>query len=110
MSFEVLEDAREFNTSDLEEKVTAPDRNIKIIREFREYALEQEKQSGHFPKTLIFAVNDLPHVSHSDQLVNVLRDEFGRGDAFVAKITGALQLTDLFSLFGSFAIALNLQS
>ncbi len=89
LSFEVLEDAREFDTSDLEEKVTAPDRNLKIIREFKQYALEQEKQNGHFPKTLIFAVNDLPHVSHSDQLVNVLRDEFRRGDTFVAKITGS---------------------
>ena len=89
MTFEVLEDAREFDTSALEEKVTAPDRNLKIIREIKQYALEQEKQNGHFPKTLIFAVNDLPHVSHSDQLVNILRDEFGRGDAFVAKITGS---------------------
>lgn len=89
MTFEVLEDAREFDTTELEDKVTAPDRNLKIIREFKEYALEQEKQTGHFPKTLVFAVNDLPHVSHSDQLVNILRDEFGHGDAFVAKITGS---------------------
>ena len=89
MTFEILEDARDFDTSALEEKVTAPNRNLKIIREFKQYALEQEKQNGHFPKTLIFAVNDLPHVSHSDQLVNILRDEFGRGDAFVAKITGS---------------------
>jgi type I restriction enzyme R subunit len=37
---------------------------------------------------LIFAVNDLPHVSHADQLVESARDIFGRGDAFVQKITG----------------------
>src|SRR5207247_10876454 len=41
-----------------------------------------------FPKTLIFAVNDLPHMSHADQLVTICRDTFGRGDGFVQKITG----------------------
>ena len=38
---------------------------------------------------LIFAANDLPHTSHADQLVNLARDIFGRGDAFVQKITGS---------------------
>jgi type I restriction enzyme R subunit len=89
MTFEVLEDEREFDTTDLEAKVTAPDRNRKIVKEFAKYALEQEKELGRFPKTLFFAVNDLPHVSHADQLVDMLRDEFGRGDAFVQKITGS---------------------
>lgn len=89
MTFEVLEDEREFDTADLEAKVTAPDRNRKIVKEFAKFALEQEKELGRFPKTLFFAVNDLPHVSHADQLVDILRDEFGRGDAFVQKITGS---------------------
>ena len=89
MTFEVLEDEREFDTSDLEAKVTAPDRNRKIVKEFAKFALEQEKELGRFPKTLFFAVNDLPHVSHADQLVDMLRDEFGRGDSFVQKITGS---------------------
>jgi type I restriction enzyme R subunit len=33
-------------------------------------------------------VNDLPHMSHADQLVTICRDAFGRGDGFVQKITG----------------------
>lgn len=37
---------------------------------------------------MIFAANDLSHVSHADQLVTVCRDVFGRGEAFVQKITG----------------------
>ncbi len=89
MTYEVLEDQREFDTTDLEAKVTAPDHNKKIIKEFGKYALKQEKDFGHFPKTLFFAVNDLKHVSHVDQVVDILRDEFGRGDAFVQKITGS---------------------
>jgi type I restriction enzyme R subunit len=88
-SFDVLEDEREYDTTDLERKATAPDRNKKIIKEFAKYALAQEKEFGHFPKTLVFAINDMPHISHADQLVDMLRDEFERGDAFVQKITGS---------------------
>jgi type I restriction enzyme R subunit len=88
-SYDVLEDERKFETTELEDKATAPDRNLKIVKEVAKYIREQEKELGHFPKTLVFAVNDLPHVSHADQLVNMLRDEFGRGDAFVEKITGS---------------------
>ncbi len=65
-----------------------PDSNRKILEEIKRYAEEHEQESGRFPKTLIFAVNDLPHTSHADQLVDQARDIFGRGEAFVAKITG----------------------
>ena len=33
-------------------------------------------------------MNDLPHTSHADQLVDLARDVFGKGDSFVQKITG----------------------
>ena len=83
-----LEDERQFDTTEVEEKVTSPDSNRKILEELKTHALEHEQRHGRFPKTLIFAVNDLPHTSHSDQLVNIARDVFGRGDSFVQKITG----------------------
>ncbi len=89
LSFDVLEDERVFPAEDLEEKLTAPDRNRKIVGEFAKYARSQEAERGIFPKTLVFAVNDLPHISHADQLVEMLREEFGKGDAFVQKITGS---------------------
>ena len=88
-SYDVLEDERKYESTELEEKATAPDRNRKIVKEVAKYIRQQEKELGHFPKTLVFAVNDLPQVSHADALVNLLRDEFGMGDAFVAKITGS---------------------
>ena len=87
-TYDQLEDQREFDASQVERSVTAPDSNRKIVKEFAKHALEQEEQLGRFPKTLIFAVNDIQHYSHCDQLVNLLRDEFGRGDSFVTKITG----------------------
>lgn len=83
-----LEDERHFETSDLEATITAPESNRRIVEELKRYADEHVERYGRFPKTLIFAVNDLPHTSHADQLVNLCRDAFGRGDAFVEKITG----------------------
>lgn len=83
-----LEDEREFAKEEIERKITVPDSNRKIIREIATYADVHEKKTGRFPKMLIFAVNDLPNVSHADQLVAICRQEFGRGDAFVQKITG----------------------
>jgi len=85
---DLLEDERQFDTAEIEAKVTSPDSNRKILEEVKKYALAHEQRTGRFPKTLIFAVNDLPHTSHADQLVDIARDVFGRGDAFVQKITG----------------------
>ncbi len=87
-TLDALEDEREFDTSQVERDVTSPDSNRKIVEEVAKYAAEHERETGHFPKTLIFAANDLPHTSHTEQLVNMCRDTFGRGDAFVQKITG----------------------
>ncbi len=85
---DLLEDEREFATTEVEKKITAPDSNRKILEEIQRYAVEHEQETGRFPKTLIFADNDLPHTSHADQLVDLARDIFGRGDSFVSKITG----------------------
>ncbi|GHV76567.1 type I restriction-modification system deoxyribonuclease [Spirochaetia bacterium] len=84
-----LEDEREFNSSDIERKITSPHSNRKILEEIAKYSKEHETRTGHFPKTLIFAVNDIPHRSHADELVRLARDIFGRGDDFVQKITGS---------------------
>ncbi|ADR19757.1 Type I site-specific deoxyribonuclease [Calditerrivibrio nitroreducens DSM 19672] len=86
---DTLEDEREFNSEDIEKKITSPDSNRKILEEIKKYALEHEQRTGRFPKTLIFAVNDIPNISHSDQLVRLAREVFGRGDDFVQKITGS---------------------
>ena len=85
---DLLEDERAFDASQVERNITAPDSNRKILEEIKRYAEEHEAATGRFPKTLIFAVNDLPHTSHADQLVDQARDVFGRGEAFVGKITG----------------------
>ena len=84
-----IEDERAFDASTVEREITSPDSNRKILEEIKKYAQEHEQTYGRFPKTLIFAANDLPHTSHADQLVDQARDIFGRGDSFVQKITGS---------------------
>lgn len=88
LHFEFLEDERELPAPEIDQQWAAPDRDRKIVQEVAGYLREQETEFHHFPKTLVFAHNDLPHTSHADRLVNLLRDEFERGDAFVVKITG----------------------
>jgi len=87
-----LEDERQFDAGAVEHDITAPDSNRKIIEEVAKYAYEHEAQTGRFPKILIFAVNDLPHTSHADQLVRICREVFNQGDDFVKKITGNLNV------------------
>jgi type I restriction enzyme R subunit len=85
---DLLEDERNFDATKVEREITAPDSNRKILEELKRHTDAHESEFGRFPKTLIFAVNDLPHTSHADQLVDTARDVFGHGDAFVSKITG----------------------
>jgi len=84
-----LEDEREFGASEIEEKITAPDSTKKILNAFKKYTDEHENKYGRFPKTLIFAVNDMSHVSHADEVVRTCKEIFGKGDDFVMKITGS---------------------
>ena len=85
---DLLDDERAFDAAAVEREITAPDSNRRILKELKHYTDAFESEHGRFPKTLIFAANDLPHTSHADQLVDQARDVFGRGEAFVAKITG----------------------
>ncbi len=88
-TYDTLEDERQFPAEEIEHKITAPETNKLIIKEIAKYAHAHELETGRFPKILIFAVNDLPHTSHADQIVDICRKEFGQGDAFVQKITGS---------------------
>ena len=67
---DVLEDERDYAAADVEQKINVPDSNRRILQEIKRYADEHEREYGRFPKTLIFAAQDLPHRSHADQLVD----------------------------------------
>lgn len=69
---------------ELDRKVVAKDQIRTVIRTFKE-KLFTEIFPGRtqVPKTLIFAKDD----SHADDIVQIVREEFGRGNDFVVKIT-----------------------
>lgn len=87
-TYDELEDERKFESEEIERKITSPDTNRRIIEELAKHAYEHEKETGRFPKILIFAVNDLPFTSHADQVVKICKEVFDQGDDFVKKITG----------------------
>lgn len=83
-----LEAEREYNSSDIESKITVPDTNKKILLEIKKHCDIFEKKNNRFPKILIFAVNDINHTSHADEVVKLATEIFNRGSDFVKKITG----------------------
>lgn len=89
--YDNLEDQRDIEITELERKATSPESNKKIIKEYAKYAREFEKENDRFPKTLIFATQDLPHFSHCDMIIEYLTEEFSdKGAGFVQKITGTV--------------------
>lgn len=89
LRLDFVEDERDLPAATLDSDWTAPDRDRQLVAEVVRYLLAFAAERGHFPKTLVFAHNDLAHRSHADQWVRFLREALGRGDDFVQKITGS---------------------
>lgn len=79
-----LEDDLTYTAKQLDRDVVAPDQIRLVVRTFKQrlfseiFPLHKE-----VPKTLVFAKTDL----HADDLVKIIREEFGRGNDFCVKIT-----------------------
>jgi len=73
-----------YTGSDLDRGVVAKDQIRTIVRTFKD-RLYSEIFPGRteVPKTLIFAKDD----SHAEDIVEIVREEFNRGDQFAQKIT-----------------------
>lgn len=80
---ELLDADIEYDATALDRKVVAKDQIRKIIHTFKESLPQLFPGRTHVPKTLIFAKDD----SHADDIVQIVRDEFGKGNDFAAKIT-----------------------
>ena len=73
-----------YTASDLDRAVVARDQIRTIVRTFRERLFTEIFPGRHeVPKTLIFAKDD----SHAEDIVDIVREEFGRGNDFCQKIT-----------------------
>jgi type I restriction enzyme R subunit len=81
---ERLDEDVTYAASDLDRAVVAKDQIRTVIRAFRD-RLFTEIFPGRLdvPKTLIFAKDD----SHADDIVQIVREEFGKGSDFAVKIT-----------------------
>ena len=88
-----------YDAAELDRRVVARDQIHTVVRTFRD-RLFTDIFPGRkeVPKTLIFAKDD----SHAEDIVEIVRDEFGRGNDFCQKITykvTAAQPRDLIQAF-----------
>jgi len=84
LRWELADESATYAAGDLDRRVVARDQIRTVIRTFRD-RLFTEIFPGRstVPKTLVFAKDD----SHADDIVQVVREEFGKGNDFAQKIT-----------------------
>jgi type I restriction enzyme R subunit len=82
--WEQLDEDLEYTSKQLDRNVVAPDQIRTVIKTFKD-KLFTEIFPGRteVPKTLIFAKDD----SHAEDIVHIVREEFGKGNEFCKKIT-----------------------
>lgn len=81
--WEQLDEDLTYSAKKLDDEVVNPNQIRAIIRTFKEKLLEIFPHRTEVPKTLIFAKTD----SHADDIIKIVREEFGEGNAFCKKVT-----------------------
>ena len=82
--WELLDEDLEYESRQLDRDVVAMDQIRTVIRTFKERLFtEIFPGRNEVPKTLVFAKSD----SHAEDIVHVIREEFGKGNEFCKKIT-----------------------
>jgi type I restriction enzyme R subunit len=79
-----LDDDFEYQPEELDRAVQTPDQIRTVVRTLVErWQADMFPARTELPKTLIFAKDD----NHAEKIVEILREEFGRGNQFAQKIT-----------------------
>ncbi|MBI5618588.1 MAG: DEAD/DEAH box helicase family protein [Gammaproteobacteria bacterium] len=82
--WEELDDDFSYDPNQLDRDVVAPDQIRKVVQTFRDKLFTEIFPGREWvPKTLVFAKDD----AHAENIVEILREEFGRGNDFAQKIT-----------------------
>ena len=82
--WEKLDEELPYSPGQLDRDVVAVDQIRTVIQTFRDkVTAEIFPGRQHVPKTIIFAKDD----SHADDIVGIVREEFGKGNDFCQKIT-----------------------
>ncbi len=83
---EKLDEDLVYTPQQLDRDVASESQMRTIIRHFRDVLFTElypDRAGGVVPKTLIFAKND----NHAENIVRIVREEFGKGNDFCQKIT-----------------------
>ena len=85
MRWEAPDQDVQYTGADLDRNVVATDQIRLIVQTFRDKVLKETfpERTESVPKTLIFAKDD----SHAEDIVKIVREEFGEGNDFCQKIT-----------------------
>jgi type I restriction enzyme R subunit len=82
--WEKLDEDLVYDSRQLDRDVVAPDQIRTVIKTFRDKLFtEIFPERKEVPKTLVFAKDD----SHAEDIVRIVREEFGKGNEFCKKIT-----------------------
>jgi len=82
--WEPLDEDLDYAPNQLDRDVVAPDQIRTVVRTFRDRLFtEIFPGRSEVPKTLVFAKDD----SHAEDIVEIIRQEFGKGNEFCKKIT-----------------------
>lgn len=86
--WELLDEEFAYDGSALDRSVVAEDQIRTIVRAYRDaLGTDLFPNRTEVPKTLVFAKDD----SHAEDVVRIIREEFGKGDDFAKKITYKVQ-------------------
>ena len=79
-----LDEDFDYDPAELDRSVQTPDQIRTVVQTFRDrWQAEMFPQRTELPKTLVFAKDD----NHAEAIVQIIREEFGRGNEFAQKIT-----------------------
>jgi type I restriction enzyme R subunit len=81
--WEMQDEDETYSAKQLDRNIVNPDQIRTVIRTFKEKLPEMFPNRKEVPKTLIFAKTD----SHADDIIQIVREEFGESNAFCKKIT-----------------------
>jgi type I restriction enzyme R subunit len=81
--YKELDDDLTYTANQLDRDVVAENQIKLVIRTFRDKLPEIFPGRTEVPKTLVFAKTDL----HAEDIVRIIREEFGKGNEFCQKIT-----------------------
>ena len=83
MRWEQLDEDVEYSAKQLDREIVNPSQILNVIKTFKNQLPEIFPGREECPKTLIFAKTD----SHADDIIQIVRQEFGEGNDFCKKIT-----------------------